>query len=101
MGLGGAVTNMAAVSLGMSDYDPDRIQGFVLTRAEVERQIREYAARDAVHRQSIRGLQPGRGPVILAGACIVLTIMKKLGQDRLFVSDRALRHGLLIERYSG
>jgi len=37
--------------------------------------------------------------VILAGACIVRTIIDKLGQDRLTVSDRGLRHGLLVERF--
>jgi exopolyphosphatase/guanosine-5'-triphosphate,3'-diphosphate pyrophosphatase len=37
--------------------------------------------------------------VILAGALVVRTVMDKLGQDRLTVSDRGLRHGLLIERF--
>ncbi len=100
VGMGGAVTNMVAVSLGMTDYDPDRIQGATLTRAEVERQIREYAARDAAHRQSIHGLQPGRAEIILAGACVVVTLMGKLHKERLSVSDRALRHGVLIDRFT-
>jgi len=45
------------------------------------------------------GLQPKRAEVILAGACVVHVIMDKLGQDRLTVSDRGLRHGLLLERF--
>ena len=100
VGMGGAVTNLAAVSLAMTEYDPDRIQGAVLTRAEVERQVGDYAARDAEARRSIPGLQPGRAEVILAGAIIVLTLLDKLGQDRLSVSDRGLRHGVLIDRFS-
>ena len=45
------------------------------------------------------GLQPKRAEVILAGACIVRTVMEKLGQSSLTVSDRGLRHGVLEERY--
>jgi exopolyphosphatase/guanosine-5'-triphosphate,3'-diphosphate pyrophosphatase len=99
VGMGGAVTNMAAVSLGLVPYDPDRIQGAILTFAEIERQIGAYAELEVVQRQDIPGLQPGRAEIILAGACIVATLMEKLHQDRLTVSDRALRHGILIDRF--
>ncbi len=37
--------------------------------------------------------------MILAGACIVRTIMDKLGCDEVTVSDRGLRHGVLHERF--
>jgi exopolyphosphatase / guanosine-5'-triphosphate,3'-diphosphate pyrophosphatase len=37
--------------------------------------------------------------VILAGACIVRTVLEKLGRDSFTVSDRALRHGVLAERF--
>jgi exopolyphosphatase/guanosine-5'-triphosphate,3'-diphosphate pyrophosphatase len=99
VGMGGAVTNMAAVSMCLVPYDPDRTQGAILSRTEVERQISAYAALEAVQRQDIPGLQPGRAEIILAGACIVTTLMEKLHQDRLTVSDRALRHGVLIDRF--
>jgi exopolyphosphatase / guanosine-5'-triphosphate,3'-diphosphate pyrophosphatase len=44
-------------------------------------------------------LQPARAEVILAGACIVRTIMDKLGCEAVTVSDRGLRHGVLVERF--
>jgi exopolyphosphatase/guanosine-5'-triphosphate,3'-diphosphate pyrophosphatase len=37
--------------------------------------------------------------VILAGACIVRTVMTKLERESITVSDRGLRHGLLLERF--
>ena len=37
--------------------------------------------------------------VILAGACIVRSIMEKLDAQSMTVSDRGLRHGVLIERF--
>jgi exopolyphosphatase / guanosine-5'-triphosphate,3'-diphosphate pyrophosphatase len=99
VGMGGALTNITAVKLGLATYDPDAVQGTVLDRAEIDRQIERYRSRDAEARRGIVGLQPKRADVILAGACIVRTVMDKLGQQSLTVSDRGLRHGLLIDRF--
>ena len=99
VGMGGAITNITAVKLGLDPYDPDAVQGAVLERADIDRQIELYRSRDAEGRRAIVGLQPKRADVILAGACIVRTVMEKLGQDALTVSDRGLRHGLLVDRF--
>ncbi|MEI6450604.1 MAG: Ppx/GppA family phosphatase [Actinomycetes bacterium] len=99
VGMGGAITNMTAVMLGLSPYDPEVVQGTVLNRAAVDRQIELYRAYDVEARRQIVGLQPKRADVILAGACVVRTVMDKLGRDALTVSDRGLRHGVLLERF--
>jgi exopolyphosphatase/guanosine-5'-triphosphate,3'-diphosphate pyrophosphatase len=51
--------------------------------------------RDAAGRSAIPGLQPGGAEIILAG-----TLMDKPRQDRVLVSDRGPRHGMLIDRFS-
>jgi exopolyphosphatase/guanosine-5'-triphosphate,3'-diphosphate pyrophosphatase len=99
VGMGGAVTNITAVELALDPYDPDAVQGATVERAAVDRQIELYRSREADGRRAIVGLQPKRAEVILAGACIVRTVMEKLQQDRFVVSDRGLRHGLLVERF--
>jgi exopolyphosphatase/guanosine-5'-triphosphate,3'-diphosphate pyrophosphatase len=99
VGMGGAITNMTAVMLGLDPYDPEAVQGSVLSRAEVDRQIELFRTRDLEARRQIVGLQPKRADVILAGSCVVRTVMDKLGQDVLTVSDRGLRHGVLVERF--
>jgi exopolyphosphatase/guanosine-5'-triphosphate,3'-diphosphate pyrophosphatase len=99
VGMGGAVTNMTAVMLELATYDAGRVQGATLDRAEVDRQIELYRSRDADARRAIVGLQPKRAEVILAGACVVRTVMEKLGMTRLTVSDRGVRHGLLVDRF--
>jgi exopolyphosphatase/guanosine-5'-triphosphate,3'-diphosphate pyrophosphatase len=100
VGMGGALTNLAAVRHGLATYDPDVVQGTVLDRTEIDRQIDLYRSRTAERRREIAGLQPKRAEVILAGACIVRTVLDKLHCDELTVSDRGLRHGLLVERFS-
>ncbi len=99
VGLGGALTNLAAVRHGLATYDPEVVQGTVLDRNEVERQIELYRTRSTEQRREIVGLQPPRAEVILAGACIVRTVLDKLQCDELTVSDRGLRHSLLVERF--
>ncbi len=99
VGMGGAVTNLTAVKHGLATYDPDIVQGTELDRAEIDRQIELYRTRSVEERRAIVGLQPKRAEVILAGACIVKTVMARLGKKSLTVSDRGLRHGLLVERF--
>jgi len=100
VGMGGTVTNLAAVQLRLAPYDPDAVQGIAIEAAEVDRQIDLYRCRDVASRRLIVGLDPRRADVILAGACVVRTILRGLRQARLCVSDRGLRHGLLVERFS-
>jgi exopolyphosphatase/guanosine-5'-triphosphate,3'-diphosphate pyrophosphatase len=99
VGMGGGITNMAAVKHGLERYDPEVIQGTELDAAEIDRQIELYRTRSADERREIAGLQPKRAAVMLAGACIVRTVLAKLDRDSLVVSDRGLRHGLIVERF--
>jgi exopolyphosphatase/guanosine-5'-triphosphate,3'-diphosphate pyrophosphatase len=99
VGIGGTVTNLAAVKHGLATYDPDVVQGTALDVAEIDRQIELYRTRTADERRVIAGLQPQRADIILAGACIVRTVLAKLGRDSFTVSDRGLRHGLLVDRF--
>jgi exopolyphosphatase/guanosine-5'-triphosphate,3'-diphosphate pyrophosphatase len=99
VGMGGAITNLTAVKHGLAEYDPTVVQGTVLDLAEIDRQIELYRTRTADERRTVVGLQPQRAEVILAGACIVRTVIEKLGRESLTVSDHGLRQGLLVDRF--
>ncbi len=99
VGMGGTVTSMGAVMLEMKEYDPDRIQGLILPFGEVNRQVEMYRALTIEERKGTVGLMPKRADVILAGASIVLTVMKMIGVEQLTISDRGLRHGLMYDRF--
>lgn len=101
VGLGGGITNMTAVMLALDPYEPDRVQGATLTSEEVDRQIERYRSTDSDGRRKITGLQPKRAEVILAGACVVRTVMELLGVPELTVSDRGIRHGVFLDRFGG
>ena len=50
--MGGVVTNMTAVKHGLVTYDPAIVQGTVLDRAEIDRQIELYRSQDADARRA-------------------------------------------------
>lgn len=99
VGIGGTITTLAAVQLGMKSFDPHRIRNTVVCREEVERQIELYARLPLKERQEIDGLAADRADVILAGACIVAEVFELLGLRSLSVSERGLRHGLFHDRF--
>jgi exopolyphosphatase/guanosine-5'-triphosphate,3'-diphosphate pyrophosphatase len=98
--MGGTVTNLAAVKHELAPYDADIVRGSVLDSAEIDRQIALYRERSTEERRKIVGLQPNRAEVILGGACLVRTILAKLGVDSLTVTDRGLRHGVFAEHFA-
>ena len=57
----------ASVSYAMAKYDPDRIQGTVLTSDEIDRQIDLYRTTPLHERATIVGLQAKRANVIWPG----------------------------------
>jgi exopolyphosphatase/guanosine-5'-triphosphate,3'-diphosphate pyrophosphatase len=97
VGVAGTVTTLAAIALELDDYDPARVHGFVLARSEVARVTRELAGLTLEQRRALRGLEPKRADVIVAGALIVERVMHFAGRDELVVSDRGVRWGLAEE----
>ena len=95
IGVGGTITTLASVMLGLDPYDPGAISGTRLSLSEVERQIALYASTPLGERPSIKGLNPKRADIILAGACIVCELLLFEGAEHLAVSDRGLRYGAM------
>jgi exopolyphosphatase / guanosine-5'-triphosphate,3'-diphosphate pyrophosphatase len=97
VGTAGTVTTLAALDLGLAEYDPARVQGHVLTRAAIERQRRRLNALDVAGRAALPCLEPGRADLIVGGVAIVEATLDRLGVEGLTVSDWSLREGLVAE----
>ncbi len=99
VGLGGTVTTIAGVRHRLLTYDPVLVQGSTIDRREIDRQMELYRTQSTEERKRIVGLPPMRADIILGGLCIVRVIMRKVEKEHLVVSDRGLRHGLLVDRF--
>jgi exopolyphosphatase/guanosine-5'-triphosphate,3'-diphosphate pyrophosphatase len=95
VGLAGTVTTVAAVELGIPEYDPEKIHHFVLTRDAAEDVFRTLATESAEQRAHNPGLEPGRVDVIVGGAAVLVGIFRVLGFDRMLVSEADILDGLV------
>ena len=97
VGVCGTVTSLAALDLGLVEYDSDRVHGHRLSEAAVEAQLERLAALPLAERREVPGLEPERAPVIVAGSAILLETMRSLGLEELEVSERDLLDGTALE----
>ena len=97
VGTAGTVTALAALDLGLVQYDPDRVQGHVLSRATVERLLNRLCGLTVAERAMLPCLEPGRADLIVPGTAIVMATLDQIGIDRLRVSEYGLREGVLVD----
>jgi exopolyphosphatase/guanosine-5'-triphosphate,3'-diphosphate pyrophosphatase len=97
MGVAGTVTSLAALDLGLVEYDSDKVDGHRLSAEAVESQLERLAALPLAERGEVPGLEPERAPVIVAGAAILLETMRYLGLGEIEVSERDILDGAALE----
>jgi exopolyphosphatase / guanosine-5'-triphosphate,3'-diphosphate pyrophosphatase len=97
IGTAGTVTALAALDLGLVRYDPDRVQGHVLSRAAVERLLDRLRGLTVGERAVLPCLEPGRADLIIPGTAIVMATLDQIGIGELRVSEYGLREGVLVD----
>jgi exopolyphosphatase/guanosine-5'-triphosphate,3'-diphosphate pyrophosphatase len=91
------VTTLATLDLGDAEYDPERTHGHRLARASVERELERLAALTLAERLRVPGIEPGRAPVIVAGAVVLREVLDRYGLEEIEVSERDILHGAAYE----
>ncbi|HEX5037059.1 MAG TPA: Ppx/GppA phosphatase family protein [bacterium] len=97
IGLAGSVTTLSAIKQGLTVWDGAKVQGSVLTMQDVDGFIALFRRTTNEERSAIVGMVKGREDTILAGTMILKAVMEALAVDRVTVSDRGLRFGLIYE----
>ena len=100
IGVGGTLSTLGGMSL-RSSASLETLHGFTLSGDELDRLINELASRSILERMSLPGLDAKRADIILAGAIILSQALAHAGSDRLSVSSRGLRWGVLYDRFFG
>lgn len=93
----GTATTLASMALGVGSYDPVRVHGQRLTRAQLGVQLNRLLRSSIAERQGMVGLLPERADVIAAGALILDELMSWSGANEFVVSDGGVRFGLARE----
>lgn len=99
-GVAGTVTTLAAIDLGLKEYDPRRISGHELSLSTIDRISNQLGSLTLAQMSGIfPQIQTGRSDIIFAGTLILLEALRHLRKDRITVSDRGLRYGIALREF--
>lgn len=93
----GTATTVQAIARGLAFYDPERIHRTRLSRGDAERVAARLASMTTTERAALPVMAPGRADVIVAGATILVEVMRRFGFDEALVSETDLLDGLVFE----
>lgn len=92
----GTATTLAAISLKMSVYDADKVNGLQISYDETLDIFKKLCELDMAERREIVGLEKGREDLIIPGVFILLYILGKLHMKEMIICDNGLREGVAI-----
>jgi len=96
IGVAGTVTTVAAIDLGLTEYDPTRIHGHRISRDAVDRVLADLSALPLADREHVAGLEPARAPVIVGGLVVLREVMSRYELAELEASERDILHGAAL-----
>jgi exopolyphosphatase/guanosine-5'-triphosphate,3'-diphosphate pyrophosphatase len=89
----GTPTSMAAIEQELEPYDPSRVHGYKVGMRAAQHMLSRLASLPLAERLRVPGLHPGRAPTIVAGAVILVQVMRAFSLDEIEVSERDILHG--------
>ena len=96
IGVAGTVTTLAAMRLQLAQYDPKLVHGYDLHYGDILESFNLLQGKTCEEIKSIPQISAGRADIILAGVIILLEFMEAAGLEKITVSDRGLRFGIIL-----
>jgi len=94
VGVAGTIVTIAAVELGLHEFDDAALHAMTLSRDAIEDVFRTMATEPLALRVQNPGLGPDRADIIVAGCCILVATMRRLHLAEITVSTRGLLDGV-------
>ena len=95
VGVAGSIVTIAAVEIGLHEFDAAALHGARMTRENVEEVFRTLATETLADRKFNPGLPADRADVIVGGCCVLVGVMRKLRIPEIMVSVNNLLDGLV------
>ena len=95
VGVAGSIVTIAAVEIGLQEFDATALHGARMTRENVEEVFRTLATETLADRKFNPGLPADRADVIVGGCCVLVGVMRKLRIPEIMVSVNNLLDGLV------
>jgi exopolyphosphatase/guanosine-5'-triphosphate,3'-diphosphate pyrophosphatase len=98
IGTSGTILSIGAVaSAAARGVPPEELRNLRVAAKQIRRLRKEVTRLDLKERLAIPGLDPRRADLVVAGAVLLDTILRRLGAEELTLCDLALREGLVID----
>lgn len=94
VGLAGTVTTVAAIALGLQEYDSEAIHHSRISFEQVQEITGRLVTSTHAERAAIPAMHPGRVDVITSGALVLLAVMKRTGASEVVVSEHDILDGI-------
>ncbi|MFI1798949.1 exopolyphosphatase [Streptomyces sp. NPDC020379] len=94
VGLAGSVTTVAAIALGLAEYDSAAIHHARIPLEKVREITDMLLASTHEQRAAIPVIHPGRVDVIAAGALVLRRVMERAGAEEVVVSEHDILDGI-------
>lgn len=96
VGLAGSVTTVAAIALGLPEYDSEKIHHSRISAERVAEVTDMLLASTHDERAAITVIHPGRVDVIIAGALVLREIVERVGASEVVVSEHDILDGIAL-----
>ncbi len=92
----GTAATLASLCLGLDSYSPGRIDNLRVTAGELQALFTSLAAMPLSARELVKGMEPGRADIILAGLAVLAGLLARLGLKELTTMNAGLLEGILL-----
>ncbi|GHF98402.1 exopolyphosphatase [Streptomyces filamentosus] len=96
VGLAGSVTTVAAIALGLPEYDSAKVHHSRISAERVAEVTGMLLASTHDERAAIPVVHPGRVDVIVAGALVLQEIVERVGAAEVVVSEHDILDGIAL-----
>lgn len=95
LGTSGTVTTLASVHLGLSQYDRQAVDGLIVPAQAMRAVSARLVGLPAAERRQVPCIGDDRASLVVAGCAILESILDIWPAERLGISDRGVREGIL------
>jgi exopolyphosphatase/guanosine-5'-triphosphate,3'-diphosphate pyrophosphatase len=96
VGLAGSVTTVAALALGLTEYDPTAIHHARISYDQVAAVTASLLSSTRAERAALPVMHPGRVDVIGAGALVLCTLVDEIGVGTVIASEHDILDGIAL-----
>ncbi len=98
MGSAGTITTLADIVARRTGEGPlSGLRNYFVKQSDVREAVQALCKMPLAERLRVPGMDANRADIILGGAAVLVTLMEACGIERMLISDRGLRDGILLD----